>query len=163
MDFSATSSQYCGPEAFLCKPFCEFSFFLQANRQDKLLQQQMTYINVNEYLMCTSFSCKRWSKVGEFWQASFQGAQWANLSPGARAQPWKWQLQMQLASWLYLPLSHTPFNLCFSCLSNEQDCFSPHETNITLSGLFLQCVTATAASANSHLPLHHPPAWMPRR
>lgn len=111
---------------FSVQAFCEFSFFPQANsRQDKLLLQQMTYINVNEHLMCTSFSCKRWSKVGEFWQASFQEAKWANLSPGARAQHWKWRLQMQLASWLYLPLSGTLFNLCFSCLSSEQDFFFP--------------------------------------
>lgn len=117
--------------------FSEFSFIPQANsRQDKLLLQQITYINVNEHLICTSFSCKRWSKVGEFWQASFQGAKSANLSPGARAQHWIWWLHMQLASWLYLPPSGTLFNLCFSCLSSKQEFFFPHERNITLRLIF---------------------------
>lgn len=67
---------------------------------------------------------------------------------------------MQLASCLYLPLSGTLFNLCFSCFSSEQ-VFFPHERNITLSGSFSQHMAATAALANSHLTLHHPPAWMP--
>lgn len=67
---------------------------------------------------------------------------------------------MQFASWLYLPLSGTLFNLCFSCLSSEQDFFFPMK-EILLSGSFLQHMAATVASANSHLTLHHPPAWMP--
>lgn len=42
---------------FSVQAFCEFSFFFffpqASSRQDKLLLQQMTYINVNEHLMCT--------------------------------------------------------------------------------------------------------------
>lgn len=55
MDLAAPSFQCCGPGAFLCRPFVSFLFFLPqaSSRQDKLLLQQMTYINVNEHLMCT--------------------------------------------------------------------------------------------------------------